>query len=308
MALQTGIKAFDKVTGQADKMYCDPYVKVLFAGKAATTSVMDDTYFPEWNEEIHILAQIPSMLSKIKFQLWDSDTPAALVNINIQALRAGDDIIATHQFHIPEISSVDSDFGFLPTFGPAYVPTYGGPRKFQSVYDDYYKRIDEGGGEGMAYRGRAFVEISATPLGDNKLGEKGVLIASDIDRAKSYLSRVEYYLRVIVSEVSFLDPDRFEKGDLTFEVSIGMVGSLEAIPEDQPNPYNSTTFPTAPVGDGCHYRILAWDNKKPCIEIKSQWEDVTPRIRNLNQYRNIMIKLTNIVKRVDEIILPSPSG
>lgn len=128
------------------------------------------------------MAQIPSMLNVIKFQLWDSDTPAALVGMNIQALRAGDDIIATHQFRLNEISSVDSDFGYLPTFGPAYISMYGGPRKFETVYDDYYKRIDEGVGEGMAYRGRVFVEVSAKPLGENKLGERTDLIAADIAR------------------------------------------------------------------------------------------------------------------------------
>jgi len=147
------------------------------------TKVIDDTYFPEWNEEIHLMAQIPSMLNKIKFQLWDSDTPAALVALNFQALRAGDDIIATHHFLLSEIASVDTDFGYLPTFGPAYISMYGGPRKFENVYDDYYKRIDEGVGEGMAFRGRVFLEIAATPLGNNKLGERADLIAADIVRS-----------------------------------------------------------------------------------------------------------------------------
>jgi len=38
MALQTGVKAIDKFTRQADKMYCDPYAKVVFAGKVIPTS------------------------------------------------------------------------------------------------------------------------------------------------------------------------------------------------------------------------------------------------------------------------------
>ena len=39
--------------------------------------------------------------------------------------------------------------GFLPTFGPAYINFYGGPRTFKLVYDDYYKRLDQGIGEGL---------------------------------------------------------------------------------------------------------------------------------------------------------------
>lgn len=40
MALQTGVKAIDKFTRQADKMYCDPYAKVIFAGKVRSFLIL----------------------------------------------------------------------------------------------------------------------------------------------------------------------------------------------------------------------------------------------------------------------------
>ena len=34
-------------------------------------------------------------------------------------------------------SSVDSGAGFLPMFGPAYIPFYGSHREYSDVYDKY---------------------------------------------------------------------------------------------------------------------------------------------------------------------------
>ena len=45
--------------------------------------------------------------------------------------------------------------GFLPTFGPAYVNFYGGPRVFNTFYDEYFKRLDLGLGEGGPARSLA---------------------------------------------------------------------------------------------------------------------------------------------------------
>jgi len=90
-----------------------------------------------------------------------------LVNLNIERLKFADDIVATSYFNLNEISSVDADNGFfffcriktstksfkgfLPTFGPAYVCLYGGPRKFATFDDDYYEKINEGYGEGSFF-------------------------------------------------------------------------------------------------------------------------------------------------------------
>lgn len=52
--------------------------------------------------------------------------------------------------------------GFLPTFGPAWINLYGSPRN-QSLMDDY-QELNEGFGEGVAFRGRILVEIAVEIL------------------------------------------------------------------------------------------------------------------------------------------------
>jgi len=282
-------------------MRCDPYAKVVFAGKSAKTTALETTYHPKWKEEIHLLAQVPSMFSHIKFQLWDHDT---MVN---------DDIIATHFFNLREISVASN--GYLPTFGPAYVPMYGSPRKYQPITTAHHKLIDEGDGEGMAYHGRVLVEISATPLGDKKLLNPKPRNIGDptLAQVQKHTTPIEYHLRVTMSEASLLNSDIFyHRHDISFEVSLGMYGSLEGLPRNEATKAFSTTLPSRPQKDGENYFHLAWSHTKPhmrpCIEFKSSWEDVRHRIEELNQHRNIMFSLKDNIAKVEGIMQPAPSG
>jgi len=70
-SLKTGIKALDKFTGQDNKMDCDPYMRVSFAGKLVMSKVINNTYFPDWKDELHVAVQMPSFCDRIRLQLWD---------------------------------------------------------------------------------------------------------------------------------------------------------------------------------------------------------------------------------------------
>ena len=50
-----------------------------------------------------------------------------------------DDLVATKLLKMNEISqsSVDTGTGFLPMFGPAYIPFYDSHREYSDVYDKY---------------------------------------------------------------------------------------------------------------------------------------------------------------------------
>jgi len=63
-------------------------------------------------------------------------------------LKFADDLIATAYLDIKSISSNDIDFGFLPSFGPAFVNFYGSGRQFEVISSDHSKKLDEGIGEG----------------------------------------------------------------------------------------------------------------------------------------------------------------
>jgi len=90
----------------------------------------------------------------------------------------------------------------------------------------------------------------------------------------------------------------------------------------------STTYPTPAISDGGHYRALAYDNKKPCIELKSEWEDILFRIGSLNQYKldtiffsfdafpNFLLAQTRKIsgamkaplQEAEQLLTPLPSG
>ena len=73
-----------------------------------------------------------------------SATPCATMchYVNIPPLSddfAVDDLVATKLLKMGEISqsSVESGTGFLPMFGPAYIPFYGSHREYSDVYDKF---------------------------------------------------------------------------------------------------------------------------------------------------------------------------
>lgn len=73
VSLRTGIRLLDKITRQADKEYCDPYIKIQFAGVSRKTNVESNTYSPVWMQELHLPALLPSMCDDLTIQALDSD-------------------------------------------------------------------------------------------------------------------------------------------------------------------------------------------------------------------------------------------
>ena len=72
---------------------------------------MDNTYMPQWNEEIHLPVQLPSMCDRVRVQIWDSDTPSAVANRRSDAFRVADDVIATHFLNLAQISATSINSG-----------------------------------------------------------------------------------------------------------------------------------------------------------------------------------------------------
>ena len=55
--------------------------------------------------------------------------------------------------------------GTLPTFGPNWINLYGAPRMYKVV--DYMNELNEGNGEGVAYRGRLLIHIKTELLDED---------------------------------------------------------------------------------------------------------------------------------------------
>ncbi|KTF87287.1 hypothetical protein cypCar_00015917, partial [Cyprinus carpio] len=66
-----------------------------------------------------------------------------------------------------------SFFGFLPTFGPAWINLYGSLRNSTLVDDS--QELNEGVGEGVSYRGRVYIELSVEILSGGAPDSKSLL-------------------------------------------------------------------------------------------------------------------------------------
>eukprot|EP01099_Mayorella_cantabrigiensis_P006491 TRINITY_DN544_c0_g1_i1.p1 TRINITY_DN544_c0_g1~~TRINITY_DN544_c0_g1_i1.p1 ORF type:complete len:715 (+),score=179.61 TRINITY_DN544_c0_g1_i1:768-2912(+) len=274
MGLATGLKAIDRVTGQAGKELCDPYFKVSFAGKSKVTSHKEETYFPVWDEELHLPLQVPSMCDDLVLQIFDHDR-----------LTIGDgDVIATHILSLSSISMTDEDRGFLPVFGPSYINFYGAPREHETFDDSHNTKMNAGLKPGCAYRGRVLIDLQLQPINE-ELPDKGPIDPIQKERVSAFKRKREFMLRCVLSEASMINPE-FKGKKVSFELSIGNRGNIDFEPKG-----SSYTIPQKPVHDGGYYYALPFLDYKPCLEVLSQWEDVCYRFNAQNHIRSIARKL-----------------
>lgn len=156
-------------------------------------------------------------------------------------------------------------------------------REFSNLPDEF-DDLNEGRGEGVAYRGRALIEID-TKYGD--LAEKPVqdVMAQELVRVQTYLRRRKYKLFA-----SFVGANMISESDgaVEFEVSIGNYGNKL---DDSVDPQSSSTPPTNPVFDGNSFYYLPWNETKPCCVVESHWEDIAFRLEPINILTKVIDRL-----------------
>ncbi|XP_057307144.1 myoferlin-like [Hydractinia symbiolongicarpus] len=280
---QMDTAAFDGVkklfSSGPPKDHVDPYAKFTFAGQKAKTDIKYGVNHPEFNQELRVSFKFPSMCERLKLQFFDWD-------------RVGnDDCIGTTFIPLSAISGMGDD-GFLPSFGPCFVNMYGSLREFSNLPDEY-DDLNNGRGEGVAYRGRALVEID-TRFGNH--AEKPVhdIMAQELLRVQTYMRRRKYKLFA-----SFLSANMIAESDgpVEFEVSIGNYGNKL---DSTVTPQSSSTPPTNPVFDGANYYYLPWNETKPCCVVESHWEDIAFRLEPINMLEKLIDKL---MKNIDSVNL-----
>lgn len=120
-----------------------------------------------WMEELHLPALLPSMCDDLMIRIQDSDLGFFLDS---------DDILGTSEVSLGAIShSSGSGSGFLPCFGPAFINFYGATREFEMLPGHHAEDLNEGVGEGVAYRGRILCELVSQPGGDKTEIKKGMV-------------------------------------------------------------------------------------------------------------------------------------
>ncbi|KAI4799190.1 hypothetical protein KUCAC02_017861 [Chaenocephalus aceratus] len=265
-----------------NKDLVDPYVLVLFAGQKGKTSVQKSCYEPIWNEQIVFTEMFPPLCKRMKIQIRDSD-------------KVNDVAIGTHFLDLRNISN-DGDKGFLPTLGPAWVNMYGSTRTYSLM--DEYQELNEGLGEGVSFRARLLVS-----LGVEILDPSSPEITSSTDVQLEGVSNISETATGKVEEFflfgSFLEATMIDRkiGDkpINFELTIGYYGNEidgdEEMDDDGDLTSVATTPPMKPVITDRNYFHLPYFERKPCIYIKSWWQDQRRRLYNANIIDNVADKL-----------------
>ncbi|XP_071371948.1 myoferlin isoform X1 [Centroberyx affinis] len=269
--------------GDGDKKnLVDPFLEISFAGKKLCTKIVEKNANPEWNQLINLQVKFPSMCERIKLTVfdWDRLTKNDAIGttfLNLSKIASsGGEIEGTPAENTlsSELSTAESEVGFLPAFGPCYVNLYGSPREFSGLPDPY-EELNFGMGEGVAYRGRVLIELSTQLEGkaDKKVDD---ISSDDILVAQKYQRRRKYSLCAVFHSACMLQ----EPGEpIQFEVSIGNYGNKL---DSTCKPLASTTQFSFAVFDGNHYYYLPWADTKPVVILTSFWEDISHRLDSVN--------------------------
>uniref|UniRef100_A0A8C1WS62 Otoferlin n=1 Tax=Cyprinus carpio TaxID=7962 RepID=A0A8C1WS62_CYPCA len=270
-----------------NKDLVDPYVQVQFAGQKEKTSIQKSSYEPIWNEQIVFTEQFPPLCRRMKVQIRDSD-------------KVNDVAIGTHFIDLRKIAN-DGDKGFLPTLGPAWVNMYGSTRSYTLM--DEYQDLNEGLGEGVSFRARLLINLAVEIL-DTSSPE--VMSSTEV-QVEGVPNISDFFLFGCFLEATMIDRKIGDK-PINFEVTIGTIcdrlggdgddeeselihgSSDEEVDDGGDMTSVSSTPPMKPVITDRNYFHLPYFERKPCIYIKSWWQDQRRRLYNAN----IMDRIENM--------------
>uniref|UniRef100_A0A8C9F061 Otoferlin n=1 Tax=Pavo cristatus TaxID=9049 RepID=A0A8C9F061_PAVCR len=294
-----------------NKDLVDPYVQVAFAGQKGKTSVQKSSYEPLWNEQIIFTEMFPPLCKRIKIQIRDSD-------------KVNDVAIGTHFIDLRKISN-EGDKGYLPTFGPAWVNMYGSTRNYTLM--DEHQELNEGLGEGVSFRARLLMSLAVEIL-DTTNPEINSSTEVQVEQATPVADNCtgkmeEFFLFGAFLEATMIDRKIGDK-PINFEVTIGNYGnqidgmtkpvlrrkkeggdgdeeesellhnsSEDEADEDGEMVSVSSSQPMKPLVTDRNYFHLPYFEKKPCIYIKSWWQDQRRRLYNANIMDKIADKLVS---------------
>ncbi|XP_063298034.1 otoferlin isoform X2 [Pelobates fuscus] len=303
-----------------NKDLVDPYVQVYFAGQKGKTSVQKSSYEPMWNEQIIFTEMFPPLCKRMKVQIRDSD-------------KVNDVAIGTHFIDLRKISN-EGDKGFLPTFGPAWVNMYGSTRNYTLM--DEHQDLNEGLGEGVSFRARLLLSLAveildttspeltsstdvqiegAPPVADNCTGKMeefflfGAFLESTMidrrsgDKPMNFEVTIGNYGNQIDGTTKPSTRKKKDGGDGVEEESELLQNSSEDEGDDDGEMQSVSSTPAMkPLVTDRNYFHLPYFDKKPCIYIKSWWQDQRRRLYNANIMDKIADKLEEGLNDVHEMM------
>ncbi|XP_035851281.1 otoferlin isoform X11 [Sander lucioperca] len=299
----------------------DPYVQVQFAGQKGKTSVQKSSYEPIWNEQVVFTELFPPLCKRMKVQIRDSD-------------KVNDVAIGTHFVDLRKISN-EGDKGFLPTLGPAWANMYGSTRQYTLM--DEHQDLNDGLGEGVSFRARLLLSIAVEILDTTSpelMSSTEVQVEGVSNISESATGKIdEFFLFGSFLEATMIDRKIGDKA-IRFEITIGNYGNqidgvskplsakkkkkdgeneeeesdlIQNSSEDEADEDGdlvsvSSTPPMKPVITDRNYFHLPYFEKKPCVYIKSWWQDQRRRLYNSNMMDKIADKLEEGLNDVQEVI------
>uniref|UniRef100_A0AAR2JPE9 C2 domain-containing protein n=1 Tax=Pygocentrus nattereri TaxID=42514 RepID=A0AAR2JPE9_PYGNA len=303
-----------------NKDLVDPYVQVQFAGQKGKTSIQKSCYEPIWNEQIIFTEQFPPLCKRMKIQIRDSD-------------KVNDVAIGTHFIDLRKISNDgDKGFlpTLGPAWVNMYGSTRS--YTLMDEYQDLNEGLGEGVSFRARLLISLAVEILDTSspevMSSTEVQVEGVPNISEV--SDPWMSEVnatgkneEFFLFGAFLEATMIDRKIGDK-PINFEVTIGNYGSEvddtptkpktkkskkgdgddeeseliqgssdEEAMDDGELVSISTTPPMKPVITDRNYFHLPYFERKPCIYIKSWWQDQRRRLYNANIIDNIADKLVS---------------
>ncbi|NWH76932.1 MYOF protein, partial [Piaya cayana] len=216
---------------------------------------------PVWNEVFFFPLRLPPICDGIQL-----------------AILSGNKVLGTATLHLSHVSSAGAELeegtpGFLPCFGPTFLPFYG-PRS------DSPRTCD------TAYRGRVLLELS-THMGTLDRSQRGTIVPEDIAQVQRHLPRHQFGLCGVFYSATMVPPG---PELLRFEISIGNYGDTGDV---TCKPSASVTPHGCPVFDGNRYHYLPWYGDKPVVAVTSSWEDASHRWDALNLLRALCRRLVS---------------
>uniref|UniRef100_A0A673LSV4 Otoferlin n=1 Tax=Sinocyclocheilus rhinocerous TaxID=307959 RepID=A0A673LSV4_9TELE len=307
----------------------DPYVLVQFAGQKGKTSVQKSSYEPIWNEQVIFTEMFPPLCRRLKVQIRDSD-------------KVNDVAIGTHFIDLRKIANDgDKGFlpTMGPAWVNMYGSTRN--YTLMDEHQDLNEGLGEGVSFRARLLISIAVEIldtsSAEIMSSTEVQIEPVSNMSEVRFLISFSATgkmEEFFLFGSFLEATMIDRKIGDK-PISFEATIGNYGNRidgvskpasakkkkegggESEEEETELIHNSSdeeaeddgdltsvpsTPPMKPVITDRNYFHLPYFEKKPCIYIKSWWQDQRRRLYNSNIMDKIADKLEEGLNDVQEII------
>ncbi|XP_030320002.1 fer-1-like protein 5 [Calypte anna] len=244
-------------------------VRVTFAGRTLCTQVVAPNPNPVWNEVFFFPLRLPPISDEIQLDILGGSRSTK--------------VLASTTLHLSHISSAGAELeegtpGFLPCFGPTFLPFYG-PRP------DATKTLS------TAYRGRVLLELS-TLMEPSDGCHQGTIAREDIAQEQCHLPRHQFGLCGVFYSATMVPPGHQL---LRFELSLGHSGDTSDV---TCKPAPSVTPYACPLFDGHRYHYLPWHGDKPVVAVTSSWEDVGHRWDVLNLLGGLCRRLERNVKEM----------